>query len=98
MKHAANFLESVFSLAVFAAIALAVASTTYQLFNPEGGFMLWISQMWEINPVSVITMGGVVLLVKRWLSGVQGSGLADLMFYGAAILGLYYGFSLLMAA
>ncbi|HEY3326496.1 MAG TPA: hypothetical protein VGK14_04930 [Novimethylophilus sp.] len=32
------------------------------------------------------------LLAKYWLSGVQSAWLANGMYYGALLLGLYYGF------
>jgi hypothetical protein len=98
MKHAISFLESVFSFAVFAAITLAIAGTTYQAVNPGGGLTNWIFRVWEVNPTLVIMLGGITLLVKRWLSGLQGDQAADLMFYAAVMLGLYYGFNLLIAA
>jgi hypothetical protein len=46
----------------------------------------------------LVTLGGITLLVKRGLSGMQGSKAADIMFYAAVLLGLYYGFNLLIAA
>lgn len=98
MRQAAHLIESVFSFAVFAVITLAVAGTTYQLFNPEGGLVQWVSQVWDANPTLLILLGGITLLIKRWLSGVQGAQAADLLFYGAIMLGLYYGFNLLIAA
>lgn len=98
MRQATQLIESVFSFAVFAVITLAVAGTTYQLFNPEGGLVQWVSQVWDANPTLLILLGGITLLVKRWLSGVQGAQAADLLFYGAIMLGLYYGFNLLIAA
>jgi hypothetical protein len=93
-----NFFESIFSFAVFALITLAIASTTYQLLNPDGGLINWLSRVWEHNPIVLVTLGGVTLLVKRWLSGMQGAKAADMMFYAAVLLGLYYGFNLLIAA
>lgn len=98
MRQTVLLFETVFSFAVFAAITLAVAGTTYQLFNPDGGLIQWISQVWDTNPTLLILLGGIVLLVKRWLSGVHGAQGADLMLYGAIMLGLYYGFNLLIAA
>lgn len=73
MKLATHLLKFIFSFAVFLAIALAVASTTYQLFNPDGAVINWMLQLWNINPVLLIMLGGIVLLVLRWLSGVQTS-------------------------
>lgn len=99
MKNSVReFVESVFSLAVFAAITLAIASTTYQVINPDGGLFAWISRLWNLNPTLLIMLGGVTLLVKNWLSGVQGAHAADIMFYAAVVLGLYYGCNLLIAA
>lgn len=97
-RSAKNFIESIFSYAVFAVITLAIASTTYQLLNPDGGLINWISRAWEHNPTVLVTLGGIMLLVKRWLSGLQGTKAADIMFYAAVMLGLYYGFNLLIAA
>lgn len=98
MRQATQFIESFFSFAVFAVVTLAVAGTTYQVFNPDGGLIQWISQVWNTNPTLLIVLGGFVLLVKRWLSGVQGAHAADFLLYGAVMLGLYYGFNLLIAA
>jgi hypothetical protein len=98
MRQAAHLFESIFSFAVFTIVTLAVAGTTYQLFNPDGGLIMWLSRVWNANPTLLILLGGIVLLVKRWLSGVQGAHAADLLFYGAIMLGLYYGFNLLIAA
>jgi hypothetical protein len=97
-RSAKNFLVSIFSFAVFAVITLAIAGTTYQLLNPDGGLINWISRVWEHNPTVLVTLGGITLLVKRWLSGLQGAQAADIMFYAAVVLGLYYGFNLLIAA
>lgn len=96
MKQAVNFIESVFSFAVFLAVTLAIASTTYQLLNPDGGIVNWIARAWEINPILVIVLGGITFWVKRWLSGAQGDRAVDLVFYAAVILGLCYGFNLLV--
>ncbi len=98
MRQATHLIESVFSFAVFAMITLAVAGTTYQMFNPDGGLIQWIFRIWDSNPTLLILLGGIILLVKRWLSGVQGAQAADLLFYGAIMLGLYYGFNLMIAA
>lgn len=99
MKNSVReFIESVFSLAVFAAITLAIASTTYQIINPDGGLFAWVSRIWDLNPTLLVMLGGVGLLVKNWLSGIQGAHAADFMFYAAVMLGLYYGFNLLIAA
>ncbi len=98
MRQAAHLFESIFSFAVFAVVTMAIAGTTYQLFNPDGGLIQWVSGVWRTNPTMLIMLGGVVLLIKRWLSGIQGSEAADFMFYGAILLGLYYGFNLLIAA
>jgi hypothetical protein len=99
MKYSVrNFIESAFSFAVFTAITLAVATTTYQLLNPDGGLINWISRTWELNPMSLVVLGGVALLVKRWISGSQGTKTANMMFYGTLLLGLYYGSNLLIAA
>lgn len=98
MKQAVNFIESTFSFAVFVVITLAIAGTTYQVFNPDGGVIQWINQVWDLNPSLLFMLGGIALLVKRWLSGLQGSDGADLLFYGAIMLGIYYGFNLLIAA
>lgn len=92
-----EFMETIFSLAVFAVIALAFASTTYQIFNPDGGLIQWLAQVWEVNPALLVLLGGSTLLVKFWLSGQQGARVADIMFYTALALGLYYGHGLLMA-
>jgi hypothetical protein len=98
MKNAAReFIESVFGFAVFTVITLAIASTTYQIINPDGGLLVWLGRLWDSNPTLLVMLGGVTLLVKRWLSGVQGAQAADIMFYAAVLLGLYYGFNLLIA-
>lgn len=98
MKNSVKeFIESVFSFAVFSAITLAIASTAYQILNPEGGLLAWLRRLWDSNPALLVMLGGVVLLVKNWLSGVQGAQAADILFYAAVILGLYYGFNLLIA-
>jgi hypothetical protein len=97
-RSARSFIESIFSFAVFALITLAIASTTYQLLNPDGGLVSWVSRVWEHNPTVLVTLGGITLLVKRWLSGFQGAQAANIMFYAALLLGLYYGFNLLIAA
>jgi len=97
MRHAArDFITSTFSFIVFAAITLAIASTTYQALNPNGGLISWIARTWEFNPALLVTLGGIALLAKRWLSGVQGARAADMLFYAAVMLGLYYGFNLLI--
>ena len=97
MRHAAkDFVASTFSFIVFAAITLAIASTTYQALNPNGGMIGWIARTWEFNPALLVTLGGIVLLVHRWFSGVQGARAADMLFYAAVMLGLYYGFNLLI--
>lgn len=99
MRYSArDFIAAIFSFAVFAAITLAIATTTYQLLNPDGGLVNWISRAWKLNPMSLVLLGGVALLVKRWLSRSQGRKTADMMFYAAVLLGLYYGFDLLIAA
>lgn len=98
MRQATQLIESFFSFAVFAVVALAVAGTTYQVFNPDGGLIQWIMHAWGTNPILLIALGGATVLVKRWLSGVQGAHAADMLFYGAIVLGLYYGFNLLNAA
>ncbi len=98
MRNFSQIIESIFSLFVFAIIALAIASTTYQVFNPDGGVMRWLIQTWQNNPAQLVVLSGIALLVKRWLSGVQGREAADLMFYGVLLLGLYYGYKLLFAA
>lgn len=98
MRQTAHLIESVFSFAVFTVVTLAVAGTTYQLFNPDGGLVQWIARVWDANPAVLILLGGIVLLVKRRLSSVQGAQAADLLFYGAILLGLYYGFNLLTMA
>jgi hypothetical protein len=100
MKYSVrNCMEAIFSFAVFAAITLAVATTTYQLLNPDGGLINWISRAWELNPMSLVVLGGVALLVKRWLSGSsQGAKAANMMLYTTLLLGLYYGSNLLIAA
>ena len=98
MKQAVNLIESVFSFAMFATITLAIAGTTYQLFRPDGGLAQWLSGVWNTNPAVLILVGGITLLVKRWLGGAQGGPSANLPFYGAILLGLYYGFNLLLAA
>lgn len=92
-----EFMETIFSLAVFAVIALAFASTTYQIFNPDGGLMQWLTHVGEENPALLALLGGSALLVKLWLSRQQGARAADIMFYIAFVLGLYYGYGLLMA-
>jgi hypothetical protein len=97
-RSAKDFIESIFSFAVFAVITLAIASTTFQLLSPDGGLFNWISRVWEHNPAVLVTLGGITLLVKRWLSGFQGAQAANIMFYAALLLGLYYGFNLLIAA
>lgn len=97
MRHATQFLESFFSFAVFAVVTLAVVGTTYQMFNPDGGLIQWASQAWDTNPALLVVLGGIALLVKRWLSDVQGAHAADFLLYGAIMLGLYYGFNLLIA-
>jgi hypothetical protein len=97
MRHAVNFIGSFFSFAVFAAITLAIASTTYQILNPDSDLVSWILRAWKISPTLVIVLGGITYLVKRWLGGTKGSGAVDLVFYAAVIIGLYYGFNLLIA-
>jgi hypothetical protein len=47
--------------------------------------------------MSLVVLGGIALLVKRWLSGLQDRKTADMMFYGAVLLGLYYVFNWLIA-
>ncbi len=97
MRYASRFIESLFSLAVFLAITLAIAVTSYQLFNPDGGVAHWLSRTWNDDPALLVVCGGAIFLLKRWLGGAQGSKPADLMFYGAVMLGLYYGSGLLVA-
>jgi hypothetical protein len=97
MKQATYLIESIFSIAVFAVITLAIAGTTYQVFNPDSGLILWISKAWNTNPALLALLGGIGWLVKRWLSGVQGIQVADLLFYGTVMLGLYFGYTLLIA-
>lgn len=54
MKSSTPYLlDSMFSVAVFAAIALAVASTAYQIFNPDGGLIVWISGEWQHRPATL---------------------------------------------
>jgi len=97
MRHAArDFIASTFSFVVFTAITLAIASTTYQVLKPDGGLISWIVRTWEFNPALLVTLGGIVLLAHRWLSGVQGARAADTLFYAAVMLGLYCGFNLLI--
>lgn len=98
MKQADSLFETIFSFAVFAVITLGVASTTYQVFNPDGGLVHWVLRVWDANPVLLIMIGGIMLLVKRWLDGTQDSRSSEMMFYGALLLGTYYGFNLLIAA
>jgi hypothetical protein len=50
-----------------------------------------------MNPMSLVVLGGIALLVKRWLSGSQGTKAANMMFYATLLLGIYYGFNLLIA-
>lgn len=96
MRYATHLIETIFSFAVFAVIMLAIGSTAYQVFNPNSGLIQWLSRVWELNPMLLIMLGGIALLVKRWLSGTQDTQGADLMFYSAILVGLYVGFSLLL--
>lgn len=98
MKQIAQAFESFASLAMFAVVTLAIAGTTYQVFNPDGAMIQWVGRMWDANPTILILVGGIVLLTKRWLASAQSAGAADLLFYGAVMLGLYFGFNLLLAA
>jgi hypothetical protein len=91
-----SFVESIFSFALFAAITLAVASIAYQALNPDGALFNWLRHIWDADPISLILIGGIGLFIKRWLDGVQGAQAADLMFFVVAMLGLYYGFNLLI--
>ena len=97
-KAVIEVFQSIFSLAVFATVTLAIASTTYQLFSPNGGLLTWISRLWESNPTLLVMLGGILLLLKRWLSDRHGSQSTELLLYAAIMLGLYYGFNLLIAA
>jgi hypothetical protein len=87
--------ETLFSFAVFAAIAIAIASTAYHVFNPDGGLLSWIAREWQNQPVTLafICLGG--LMLKHWLSGHQDVWLANGLFYAALLVGAYSGFSLL---
>lgn len=93
MKSSSQYLfDSIFSVAVFAAVALAVASTAYQIFNPDGGLIVWISGEWQHRPATLALLCIAGLLAKYWLDGVQSAWLANGMYYAALLLGLYYGF------
>lgn len=98
MKQAAHFIESISSFALFLVITLAIAGTTYQVFNPNGGVIRWLTRVWDLNPTLLVMLGGSIVLFRNWLSGIQAARGADLLFYGAVMLGLYYGFNLLIAA
>jgi ABC-type amino acid transport system permease subunit len=95
MRYASRLFESIFSLAVFLAIALAIGVVSYQLFNPDGSVASWLFQIWRNDPVLLVLLGGVVFLLKRWFGSSQSSNAADLMFYGMVTIGFFYGFKLL---
>lgn len=92
-----HLLESIFSVAVFAALALAVATTAYQIFNPEGGVVVWIVGEWQHHPVLLALLCLAGMWVKYWFSRVQGEWLANGMYYGALLLGVMYAVRLLLA-
>ncbi len=84
-----HFLESMFSVAVFAAIVLAIASTAYQIFNPDGGLVDWIGREWQHQPLALLVLAGLGMLIKVWLSGMQSARLADTLYYGSLLLGIF---------
>ncbi len=91
------FLESLFSFAVFTAITIAVGSVAYQILNPDGILINWVMYIWNFNPSALLLMIGATILVKNWLNGTQGQPFADLLFYGAVLVGTYYGVDLFIA-
>ncbi len=97
MRQVSQVFESLLSFVVFVVVTMAIAGMTYQLFNPDGGISQWVTQVWDTNPTLLFALGSIAVFVKRWLSGVQGAQAADLLFYGAILLGFYYGFNLLIA-
>lgn len=86
------FLDSVFSVAVFAAIVLAIASTAYQIFNPDGGLLQWIGREWQNHPLTLLLLAGLGMLVKVWLSGMQSGRIADGLYYGTLLVGVFCGY------
>jgi len=97
MKQLAHIIETCSSLAVFLIVSLAIAGTTYQVFNPDGEIFHWLNRTWDLNPLLLVVLGGIALLIRHWLSSTQGARGADFLFYGAIMVGLYYGFNLLLA-
>lgn len=91
-----HLFETVFSFAVFAAVALAVASTAYQIFNPNSGLLTWIASEWQQQPATLALICLGALLLKHWLSGHQDVWLANGLFYAAVLIGIYSAFSLLI--
>lgn len=89
-----QFLETAFSVLAIAAITLAIATTAFHLFNPDDGLISRMNHEWNLHPIMLALLGGSVFVMKFWLQGVQSARIANLMFYGALVLGLYYGFKL----
>ena len=95
-RSISDFFETVLNLAVFAVLLLAVAGSAYQVFKPDGGIIQWLST--ELSPTMLIVLGGLGLLLKAWLGGIQSARTSDLMFYAAILVGLYFGFRLLISS
>lgn len=92
-----QFLETVFSVLAFAVIALAIATTAVHIFNPEGGLISWVGQEWDHHPVMLALLGVVLMVVKFWLQSMQSARAANLLFYGALLLGTFYAVRMFMA-
>jgi len=92
-----QLLETVFSVLAFAAIALAITTTAVHIFNPDGGLITWVGHEWDHHPVMLGLLALAAFLVKFWLQGMQSARLANLLFYGALLLGMFYAVRLFMA-
>jgi hypothetical protein len=98
MKSATDQLfETIFSVTVFLAIVIAIVTAAVQVFNPENGVIVWLTQEWNVHPVFLALLGGVVFFMRFWLHGIQSERVGNLMFYGAVALGLCEGVKLMLA-
>lgn len=62
-----GFSKLLTSLLMFVAFILAIVTTAYQIFSPQGHILLWLQDMWENSPLLIVTMGIFMLLGKRWI-------------------------------
>lgn len=99
MKHLIyDFTKLATSLLVFVVISMALGGLSYQFFASDGSLFLWIKHVGSENPLLLLVLGGMLTMVKRWMEGYERNAIiADIMFYLAILLGIYFVFNYMLA-